>query len=51
MGRLKGALMRTFSDGSIVVSSPKNCQTVEIEFRQEKVAKIVGKLIKTVGVV
>eukprot|EP00475_Leptophrys_vorax_P011518 TRINITY_DN18076_c0_g1_i2.p1 TRINITY_DN18076_c0_g1~~TRINITY_DN18076_c0_g1_i2.p1 ORF type:complete len:757 (-),score=215.00 TRINITY_DN18076_c0_g1_i2:48-2318(-) len=50
MGRLKGALLRTYTDGSIVISSPKNCQTVEIEFRQEKVAKIVGKLTKTLGV-
>jgi cleavage and polyadenylation specificity factor subunit 3 len=49
MGRLKSALLRTYTDGSIVISSPKNCQTVEIEFRQEKVAKIVGKLTKTGG--
>lgn len=47
MGRLKRALVQTYSDGSIVISSPKNCQTVEIEFRQDKIAKIVGKLTKT----
>jgi cleavage and polyadenylation specificity factor subunit 3 len=51
MGRLKSALLRTYSDGSIMISSPKNCQTVEIEFRQEKVAKVVGKLTKSSSIV
>lgn len=49
MGRLKQALQKTYADESVIISTPKNCQTVEIEFRLEKMAKIVGKLAAEVA--
>lgn len=47
MLKLKQALQRNYPDGSIAISTPRNCQTVEIEFRTEKTAKIIGKLTKS----
>ncbi|KAJ7513324.1 hypothetical protein O6H91_24G000800 [Diphasiastrum complanatum] len=44
MGRLKAKLQTQFSDQNVKVLSPKNCQTVEMFFKGEKVAKAVGKL-------
>ena len=44
MGRLKAKLITQFADQNVKVLSPKNCQTVEMFFKGEKVAKAVGRL-------
>lgn len=44
MLRLRQELLRIYSDGSMSVIAPKNCQAVELEFRSERVAKVVGSL-------
>ena len=46
MGRLKGALQRKFESErkEIQVFNPKNCQTVSIEMKKDKLIKAVGRL-------
>ena len=46
MMRLKQALLRKYEDGSIQITSPRNCQTIELEFRSERMAKVIGCLSK-----
>ncbi|CAO2828276.1 unnamed protein product [Amaranthus hypochondriacus] len=44
MGRLKQNLISMFSDGNTKIMSPKNCQSVELYFSSEKMAKTIGRL-------
>jgi len=47
MSRLKAAIIRDFEDkgvSNIQVYNPKNCQSVELHFRGEKMAKVIGSL-------
>lgn len=44
MGRLKQKLTSLFADGNTKIITPKNCQSVEMHFNSEKMAKTVGKL-------
>ncbi|CAM6129604.1 unnamed protein product [Calypogeia fissa] len=44
MGRLKAKLQTQFADANVKVVTPKNCQTVEMFFKGEKIAKAVGRL-------
>ena len=47
MSRLKAAIIREFEDkgiSNIQVYNPKNCQSVELHFRGEKMAKVIGSL-------
>ena len=48
MARLRAALVREYEDapveGRIEVHSPRNSQAVELTFRGEKMAKVVGRL-------
>lgn len=47
MARLKAAITRDFEDkgiSNIQVYNPKNCQSVELHFRGEKMAKVIGSL-------
>ncbi|KAK3748849.1 hypothetical protein QZH41_018736 [Actinostola sp. cb2023] len=49
MGRLKAALIREYEDNpelSIVVHNPPNCQSVELYFRGEKMAKVMGQMAR-----
>jgi cleavage and polyadenylation specificity factor subunit 3 len=46
MHRLRTALLEEHTDGSIQVLTPRNCQTVAMEFRSQKVAKVVGALAR-----
>ncbi|XP_034702401.1 cleavage and polyadenylation specificity factor subunit 3-I isoform X1 [Vitis riparia] len=51
MGRLKQKLITQFSDRNTKIISPKNCQSVEMYFNSEKMAKTIGRLAeKTPGV-
>ncbi|KNA11690.1 hypothetical protein SOVF_132750 [Spinacia oleracea] len=44
MGRLKQNLISMFSDQNTKIMSPKNCQSVEMYFSSEKMAKTIGRL-------
>ncbi|KAG6742831.1 hypothetical protein POTOM_053771 [Populus tomentosa] len=44
MGRLKQKLITEFTDGNTKIITPKNCQSVEMYFNSEKMAKTTGKL-------
>ncbi|KAI3983867.1 hypothetical protein MKX01_011575 [Papaver californicum] len=44
MGRLKQKLITQFADKNTKIVSPKNCQSVEMYFNSEKMAKTIGKL-------
>ncbi|KAG6466901.1 cleavage and polyadenylation specificity factor subunit 3-I-like [Zingiber officinale] len=44
MGRLKQKLIAQFADKNIKILSPKNCQSVEMYFTSEKMAKTIGRL-------
>ncbi|KAL9691629.1 hypothetical protein QQ045_012054 [Rhodiola kirilowii] len=44
MGRLKQKLITQFSDGNTKIITPKNCQSVEMYFNSEKMAKTIGRL-------
>ncbi|KAF3780777.1 Cleavage and polyadenylation specificity factor subunit 3-I [Nymphaea thermarum] len=44
MGRLKQKLITQFSNQNVKIMSPKNCQTVEMYFNSEKMAKAIGRL-------
>ncbi|TVU30534.1 hypothetical protein EJB05_22164, partial [Eragrostis curvula] len=48
MARLKQRLVSQFDGTNTNVVSPKNCQSVEMFFRSEKVAKAVGSLAEKV---
>ncbi|WKA00352.1 hypothetical protein VitviT2T_018713 [Vitis vinifera] len=51
MGRLKQKLITQFADRNTKIISPKNCQSVEMYFNSEKMAKTIGRLAeKTPGV-
>ncbi|KAG6573603.1 Cleavage and polyadenylation specificity factor subunit 3-I, partial [Cucurbita argyrosperma subsp. sororia] len=44
MGRLKQKLMSKFADRNTKILTPKNCQSVEMYFNSQKMAKTIGKL-------
>lgn len=44
MGRLKQKLMAQFADRNTKILTPKNCQSVEMYFNSQKMAKTIGKL-------
>ncbi|KAJ6421728.1 hypothetical protein OIU84_029002 [Salix udensis] len=44
MGRLKQKLITEFADGNTKIITPKNCQSVEMYFNSEKMAKTIGKM-------
>ncbi|KAK4714096.1 hypothetical protein R3W88_020003 [Solanum pinnatisectum] len=44
MDRLKQKLTSLFADGNTKIITPKNCQSVEMHFNSEKMAKTIGKL-------
>lgn len=44
MGRLKQKLITEFIDGNTKVVTPKNCQSVEMFFNSDKMAKTIGRL-------
>ncbi|KAI3509327.1 hypothetical protein L1887_24530 [Cichorium endivia] len=44
MGRLKQKLVSFFAERNIKIFTPKNCQSVEMQFNSEKMAKTIGKL-------
>eukprot|EP01105_Mastigella_eilhardi_P026445 TRINITY_DN7671_c0_g1_i1.p1 TRINITY_DN7671_c0_g1~~TRINITY_DN7671_c0_g1_i1.p1 ORF type:complete len:723 (-),score=182.93 TRINITY_DN7671_c0_g1_i1:70-2238(-) len=44
MGRLKGALSNKYENRDLEVLMPRNCQPVQLQFRGDKSAKVVGKL-------
>ncbi|KAK1434439.1 hypothetical protein QVD17_00181 [Tagetes erecta] len=44
MGRLKQKLVTHFTDRNTKIYTPKNCQSVEMPFNVEKMAKTIGKL-------
>ncbi|KAK8945042.1 Cleavage and polyadenylation specificity factor subunit 3-I [Platanthera zijinensis] len=44
MGRLKQKLVTLFADQNTKIMTPKNCQSVEMHFNSEKMAKTIGKL-------
>ncbi|XP_058084451.1 cleavage and polyadenylation specificity factor subunit 3-I-like [Magnolia sinica] len=44
MGRLKQKLITQFIDKNMKIISPKNCQSVEMYFNSEKMAKTIGRL-------
>ncbi|PKI74863.1 cleavage and polyadenylation specificity factor subunit 3-I [Punica granatum] len=51
MGRLKQKLITLFTDRNAKIITPKNCQSVEMYFNSEKMAKTIGRLAeKTPGV-
>ncbi|XP_034201524.1 cleavage and polyadenylation specificity factor subunit 3-I-like isoform X2 [Prunus dulcis] len=44
MGRLKQKLMTQFADHNTKILTPKNCQSVEMYFNSQKMAKAIGRL-------
>ncbi|CAL5434511.1 unnamed protein product [Camellia sinensis] len=48
MGRLKQKLISLFADCNSKIITPKNCQSVEMYFNSEKMAKTIGKLAEKV---
>ncbi|VFQ96296.1 unnamed protein product [Cuscuta campestris] len=44
MGRLKQKLTTLFTDQNTKIITPKNCQSVEMYFSSDKMAKTIGKL-------
>ncbi|KAF7803611.1 cleavage and polyadenylation specificity factor subunit 3-I [Senna tora] len=44
MGRLKQKLTTQFADRNTKILTPKNCQSVEMTFNSQKMAKTIGKL-------
>ncbi|KAG8368810.1 hypothetical protein BUALT_Bualt15G0085500 [Buddleja alternifolia] len=44
MARLKQKLLSVFADGNTRIITPKNCQSVEMHFNSQKMAKTIGKL-------
>ena len=53
MLRLAGALQREYEDDEtcqLSIFTPKNCEAVNLRFKGEKVAKVLGSLAKARGV-
>ncbi|KAL3515675.1 hypothetical protein ACH5RR_022577 [Cinchona calisaya] len=48
MGRLKQKLVSLFADRNTKIITPKNCQSVEMYFTSEKMAKTIGKLAEKI---
>lgn len=49
MMRLKGALQREYEDDEtcrLELWTPKNCESINVRFKGEKVAKVLGSLAK-----
>ncbi len=44
MARLKASLVNRYEGKNVQILTPKNCQTVQLKFRGEKTAKVVGSL-------
>jgi len=44
MSRLKASLINRYEGKNIQILTPRNCQTVQLKFRGEKTAKVLGKL-------
>ncbi|ETO20945.1 hypothetical protein RFI_16258, partial [Reticulomyxa filosa] len=44
MSRVKKSLEKQYFKDGIQISSPANCQAVEIEFRKDKKCKVIGRL-------
>ncbi|KAK7318750.1 hypothetical protein RJT34_03457 [Clitoria ternatea] len=44
MRRLKQNLTNQFADGNTKIFTPKNCQSVEMHFSSQKMAKVIGRL-------
>lgn len=44
MGRLKQKLIGQFADRNVKIFNPKNCQSVEMYFNSQKMAKTIGRL-------
>ncbi|KHN11247.1 Cleavage and polyadenylation specificity factor subunit 3-I [Glycine soja] len=44
MGRLKQKLTSQFADRNTKILTPKNCQSVEMHFNSQKMAKTIGRL-------
>ncbi|KAG9445437.1 hypothetical protein H6P81_016777 [Aristolochia fimbriata] len=44
MGRLQQKLITQFADKNVKILTPKNCQSVEMYFNSEKMAKTIGRL-------
>ncbi|GAA0155198.1 RNA processing factor [Lithospermum erythrorhizon] len=44
MERLRQKLTTVFTDGNTKIMTPKNCQSVEMHFNSQKMAKAIGKL-------
>ncbi|XP_047333721.1 cleavage and polyadenylation specificity factor subunit 3-I [Impatiens glandulifera] len=48
MARLKQNLISLFADSNTKIASPKNCQSVEMYFNSDKMAKTIGKLAEKI---
>lgn len=48
MGRLKQKLVSFFADRNTKLYTPKNCQSVEMPFNVEKMAKTIGRLAERI---
>ncbi|XP_071699058.1 cleavage and polyadenylation specificity factor subunit 3-I-like [Rutidosis leptorrhynchoides] len=48
MGRLKQKLVSSFADRNTKLYTPKNCQSAEMPFNVEKMAKTIGRLAERV---
>ncbi|ERM94808.1 cleavage and polyadenylation specificity factor subunit 3-I isoform X1 [Amborella trichopoda] len=48
MGRLKQKLLAQLPDKNTKILTPKNCQTVEMHFNSEKMAKAIGRLAEKI---
>lgn len=48
MGRLKQKLVTQFADRNTKILTPKNCQSVEMYFNSQKMAKAIGKLAEKI---
>ncbi|CAH9137063.1 unnamed protein product [Cuscuta epithymum] len=48
MGRLKQKLTTLFADQNTKIITPKNCQSVEMYFSSDKMAKTIGKLAEKI---
>ncbi|XP_068669169.1 cleavage and polyadenylation specificity factor subunit 3-I-like [Aristolochia californica] len=44
MGRLQQKLITKFADKNVKIMAPKNCQSIEMYFNSEKMAKTIGRL-------
>jgi Pre-mRNA 3'-end-processing endonuclease polyadenylation factor C-term/Beta-Casp domain/Zn-dependent metallo-hydrolase RNA specificity domain len=44
MRQMRQKLQQVFQDGTMQIQTPTNCQAVELEFRSQKIAKVIGSL-------